>query len=135
MGSKSSSSTASTTNITTTTENNNALATAQGAVSIVAGDGFQGDIGLTGFDAVQAVQSFNQRAMQQDLLAAQNTANALSVASASGGGSSQIFVPSSNSNQDSDKPKANTNDVQRLALVLGGVAAVATVLTLSRKRG
>jgi len=131
MGSKSKSSTASSTNITTTTTNQNAIAGA-GATSVIAGDGFQGDIGLTGFTALQAVQSFNERAMQQDLLSAQNTANALAL-SGGGGGSVPIYLASNNSNEPAEKVESNTSDVQRLALVLGGVAAVATVITLTRK--
>lgn len=75
--------------------------------------------------------------MQQDLLSAQNTANALSLGGGGGrsGSGGPVYLPSNNSNNqdDENEEKTDGNNVERLALVLGGVAAVATVITLTRK--
>lgn len=136
MSSSSSDQRSSTTNITETITPT--LASTTGANTSIISENFQGDIGLTGFDAVQALSDFQDLQRDTAQLNAQVTTNALIAASrgTSGNGNIGLVSPSvsssgGGSNASTQSPQPD-NRLQTAVLLLGGAAAVATVFALRK---
>ena len=135
MGSKSKSSTSSTTNITTTTENKNAIASDNG-LAVVA-DEFQGDIGITGQNALDIAQEFAALERDRELLFAQREANQLRAFGSVSSRPAPVFSVSGTTsagaatNTKKAAEKTATN-LETGTLILGGVAAVATIIALTK---
>lgn len=128
MSRSKSSQSSSTTNITETITTTQVASDGGSALSINAEE-FRGDIGLTGFDAVQVVREFTDLQRDRDLLNAQNTANIMRLSQSSGPQS--IVIPSAGPARDEEPRPAGTR-TQNAVLLLGGAAAVATIVALMR---
>jgi hypothetical protein len=136
MSSSKSSQSSQTTNITETITPS--LVTSDGGsnTSIVA-ESFRGDVGLTGFDAVNILSDFQDLQRDTAVLNAQTTTNALIAAGKGSGGNASFMPPSvtvgGTSSGGGEAP--SVSDVGRLqttVLLLGGAAAIATVFALRK---
>lgn len=138
MSSSKSNQASTTTNITETITPT--LASTTGANTSIISENFQGDIGLTGFDAVQALSDFQDLQRDTALLNSQVTTNALIAASKGVGSAGSIglispSVGSSGGGGGNAEPAENLPGGSRLntaVLLLGGAAAVATVFALRK---
>ena len=133
MSSSKSSQRSTTTNITETITPT--LASTTGANTSIVAESFQGDIGLTGFDAVQALSDFADLQRDRDILNAQVTTNALIAASSGPTAANSGFVPISvgptGSRESDQSGESQTGGrLNTAVLLLGGAAAVATIFAL-----
>jgi len=136
MSSSKSSQSSQTTNITETITPSLVTSGGGSNTSIVA-ESFRGDVGITGFDAVNILSDFQDLQRDTAVLNAQTTTNALIAAGKGSGGNASFLQPSvsvggTSSGGGGESVPDNGGRLQTAVLLLGGAAAVATVFALRK---